>query len=122
MERHLFRHTLWTDTDLDSGLTLESPVIDCQLADPEYLALKITNAGGNADAKLEVAFSTDGVTFNAYDSQDPLIASTNTEFAGKNPEDMHIIAVPGAPFIKLRLTELATLNNNVVNAQLFMRE
>lgn len=119
---HLFRHRLWQSQDLDAGGTLVSPVIDCTRSDPEYLLFRISNGSGAADAKIEFVVSFDGVTFNSYDSQDPIVASTNTEFTGKNPEELHLLTCPGAPFLKLRVTELGGLNNNVVDCDLWMRE
>ena len=110
---------LWTSQDLDSGGTLESGVIDCRTADPEGMLFRGT-VTGTADFKIEVAFSNDGITFNDYTSQEALVASTNTEWT--NPEDYHLVTVPWAPFIKLKITELGTNNNNVIEATLWMTE
>lgn len=112
---------LWTSQDLDSGGTLESGVIDCRTADPEGMLFRGT-VTGTADFKIEVAFSNDGITFNEFTSQEPLVLSTNTEWASLNPEDYHMVLVPWAPFIKLRITEVGTNDNNVIDAVLWMTE
>ena len=113
---------LWATQNLDSTGTLTSPAINCQKADPDFLLFRIANAGGAADAKIEIAISNDGVNFNSFTSQDPISTSTNTDYATQNPEEYHSLNVPSAPWIKLRITELASLNTNVVDADLWVRE
>jgi hypothetical protein len=114
--------TLWLTTSLDSGNTIESSIIPCWERSPNVMMFRVTNASGAADVKIEVAFSNDGYNFNSYTSQDPIITSTLTEYSAKNPEEYHSIIVPSAPYIKLKVTELALLNSNVVDATIWMRE
>lgn len=121
MGQRLFRHVLWKAQDLDSGASIVSGVIDCRNADPEYLMLKVTAAGGTASVKVEVAISTDGSTFNSFTSQEAIDSATATTYASLNPEEYHSLLVPGAPWIKLRLTDVASLTT-VVDADLWMRE
>lgn len=113
---------LWTTQDLASGGTLTSGVIDCRTSDAEGMLFRVTNAGGNADVKIEVAFSNDGTTFNDYDAQDDLVASTNTDWAGMAPEDYHMVLIPWAPFLKIKVTEVGTNDDNVIDAVLWMTE
>lgn len=122
MASHRFPLRLWTSQDLDSGGVLESGVIDCRHADPEGMLFRVTNAGAAADVKIEAAFSNDGVTFNEYGTQDAIVASTNTEWTSQNPEDYHMVLIPWAPFLKIKITEVGTNNDNVVDAVLWMTE
>lgn len=114
--------TLWTAQDLDSGGTLTTNAIACWERFPDVLMFRVTNASADADVKIEVAFSNDGVNFNNYTSQDALTTSTATVYATQNPEEYHALIVPSAPWIKLKITELASANNNVVDATLWLRE
>ena len=118
----LYPLRLITATTLSALGTAETGAIDCRDSDPEYLLLKIVSASGNADVNVEVAISNDGTTFNSYTSQDPLVASTNTQYGSLNPEEYHSLVVPGAPWIKLRLTELGSLADTIADATLWMRE
>lgn len=105
---------LWSATALAASGTLETGVIDCRTSDPEGLMLKVSSAAGTADAKLEVSYSNDGTTFNAYTAQDPI---------STQPEDFHLILVPWAPYLKLKLTELSASNTDtVVTGVLWMTE
>jgi hypothetical protein len=122
MSQRIVPVRLWDAQDLDNTGTLTSPAIDCRKADPEFLMFRITNSGGNADAKIEVAISNDGTNFNSFTSQPALVASTATDYASLNPEEYHTINVPSAPWIKIQITELATLDNNVVHGTLWVRE
>lgn len=83
--------------------------------------LKVVASGGTASVKLEVAVSNDGTNFNSFTSQDPIITATATEFASQGEEEYHAITVPGAPWIKLKVSDVATLAT-VVDADLWMRE
>lgn len=114
---------LLTAQDLDSGGTVETGVIDLRTADLDHCVIQIVQSGGDADVKIQAAISIDGTTFNDYDSQEDIIASTNTEWTGANPEDPHsfLVAV-SAPFIKLKLTELATLNDNTITLTGYLKE
>ena len=120
--QRLFPVTLWTDTDLDNGLTLESAVIQCFRREPDILMFQVTNAGGSADVKIEYAVSNDGVNFNSYTSQDAICTSTATVYASQGPEEYHAMIVPSAPYIKIKVTDLASLDDNVVNATLWVRD
>ena len=114
---------LWSATALAASGTLETGVIDCRTSDPEGLMLKVSSATGTADAKLEVSCSNDGTTFNAYTAQDPIVSSTNTAYSSTQPEDFHLILVPWAPYLKLKLTELSASNTDtVVTGDLWMTE
>lgn len=110
---------LWTSQDLDNAGTLESGAIDCRTSDPEGLMIRVTNAGA-ASIKIEVAFSNDGTTFNDYAAQEALVTASVSEWT--IPEDYHMVNVPWAPFVKLRVTEVASLDDNVVDAVLWMTE
>lgn len=113
---------LWEATALAASGTLVTGVIDCRRGDPEGLLLKVTGTG-TPDVKLEAAFSNDGVTFNAYTAQDPIVASTNTEYATLQPQDFHLIGIPWAPFLKLKLTELTgSVADTVVTGELWLTE
>lgn len=109
--------------DLDSGGSVETPVIDCRKGSLDHCTIKIVQSGGDANLRIQAAISDDGVTFNDYGSQEDIIASTNTEWTGSGPEDLHsfLVAV-AAPFIKLKLTELATLDNNSVTLTGYLKE
>lgn len=122
MASRLVPYRLWNAADLDSGASLTTEAIDCRFADPEYLMFRVTQGSGTPDVKIEVAISNDGTTFNEFTSQEPIIASTNTTYGSLNPQDYHSITVPGAPWIKLRVTDVAALDNNVIDADLWMRE
>lgn len=120
MGTRLVPYRLWTSQALSSGGAIVSEAIDCRNSDPEYLMLKATAAGGTASVKIEVAVSNDGTTFNSFTSQDPIIAATATEFASQGEEEYHAIVVPGAPWIKLQVSDVAMLAT-VVDATLWMR-
>lgn len=114
---------LWNATTLAASATLESGVIDCRTSDPEGLMFKVSAVAETADVKIEVAFSNDGATFNEYDTQDSLVDSTNTDWASTNPEDYHLVNIPWAPFVIIRITELSTTNAaTLINGTLWMTE
>ena len=123
MADRLVRVPLWSATAITSGGTLTSPPIDCRRADPDHLDLQITSvASAVPSIKLEVAFSSDGVTFNPFTSQDPMIAATLTDYAA-DPEAMHVLGnVPSASWIKFLVTELASTDDTLVTAILWLRE
>ena len=123
MAHRIYPLRLWTTQDLDASGVLTSGIIDCRNSDPETLLFRVTNASGNADVKIEIRISNDGTNFNSATSQDPLVASSNTDFGAANPEEYHGLIVPFAPWIRLVGTELSgTLDNSVVDATLWMRE
>ena len=119
--QRIFPLTLWTAEALASGETLESAIINCTSRVPDILLFKVVGASGTGSVKIEYAISNDGVNFNEYDSQDPIITASATEFASKNEEDYHAINCPSAPFIQILVTELASLAS-VVDVTLWMRE
>ena len=113
---------LWTAEAVASGATLTSAAIPCRSGDPEYLMFQVTSAGGAADVRIEFTISNDGVTFNAVAEQDDIVTSTATEFASpKGPEALHVLSCPSAPWIKILVTELASLADTLVTATLWMR-
>ena len=99
-----------------------SGLIDCRFADPNYLMLKVTNAGaGTESLKVQVLFSNDGVNFNSVNSQGDVDSATGTTWT--NPAEYHNLNCPGAPYMKINVTDL--LDNgtaNIVNATLWMHE
>lgn len=113
MAERFFTMKIWpAGTALASGGTLESAVIDLSNCDIEYLELKLTPASGNAGAKIEQKFSSDGVTFNEYTDQDSITDSTLVDYAA-TPNDAHHYLVPRHRFVKLRLTEIASKTTTV---------
>ena len=113
---------LWVAEPVASGQTLTSAAISCRFGDPEHLMIQVTSAGGAADVKIEYRISNDGVTFNDVAEQDDILASTATEFASpKGPEALHVLTCPSAPWIKILVTELASLSDTLVTATLWMR-
>jgi hypothetical protein len=120
--QRLFPITLWTAQDLDNAGTLESAVIQGFTRDPDIFMFRVTNAAQAADVKIEICISNDGTNFNSYDSQEPIVESTNTEFASRNPEEFHALTLPSAPWFKIKVTELGTHDDNVVDATIWMRE
>lgn len=123
MAERLVPVRLLTAQDLDSGGSVETPVVDCRKGSLDHLLIKIAQASGDADVKVQVAISEDGITFNSYDSQDDVIASTATEFAGQGPEELHsFLCTVTAPFLRFKITDLSTTNNNVVDLTGFLKE
>ena len=113
---------LWTAQLIESSEALTSDAIMCTRGDPEYLLVRVVGTGAAA-VKIEYQISGDGVNFNEETSQDPIVLSTATEFASpKNPEDWHVIVCPGAPWIKLVVTELSgTVADTALDVVLWMR-
>ena len=112
---------LWTAADLDNGLTLESGVIDCRTSDPEGMLIRVTNVGGTANIKIQVCFSNDGTTFNDYAAQDDIVDASAT-FWSAALEDYHMVNIPWAPYLKIKLTDLLLADDTVVDAVLWMTE
>lgn len=114
--------TLWSGQDLDSLAAIESSGTRTNLMSAIGLMFRVTNAGGNASVKIEYALSKDGVTYTSYDTV--VDAATATTWAGNSPEGWHQYAITfnAAPYIKFKVTDLATLNNNVVDAVLVFSE
>lgn len=119
----LYSIKLFDTQTLNSAGVLTSGIIDLRRGDAEFLMFRITQAGA-ADARIGYRISNDGVTFNLVTSQAALVASTNTAFASPlNPKDYHSINTPiEAPWIMIVVTELASLNTNIVDATLWCRE
>lgn len=116
--RGMGRTALWAAEDLDSGGTLTSPVIDTKRMYSIALLLKAANAGGTAGVSIKYATSPDGTNFGAYDNviEDDSVALTT-------PEDWHeYVIAPAGRWIKVQLTELKSLNNNVIDAKLQFSE
>lgn len=123
MAERLVPLRLLTAQDLDSGASVETGVIDCRNGSLDHLLIKIVQGSGNADVRIQVALSEDGTNFNSYDSQDDVITSTATEFAGKNPEELHpFLCTENAPFLRFKITDAATLDNNSVTLVGYLRE
>jgi hypothetical protein len=121
----LFPITLWTAQDLDNDGVLTSSVIPCITRVPDVLMFRVTHTSGAPNVKIEIAISNDGTNFNLVTSQPPISASTNTEFGSYNPQAYHaLVVLPVAPWIKIVVTEIsaANLDNNVVDATLWVRE
>lgn len=115
------RAVLWETQDLDSGASLTTGVIDTRRMHSMTLILRVTNAGGDADVSIKYAVSPDGTNFGSYDNV--VESSTKTEHATNNPEDYHEYEIAtGSSFIKIRVTDIATLNNNVVDGVLHFVE
>lgn len=113
---------LWQSDTLVSGGSLETPPIDLRNADPDHLALLVDSASGTADVKVEVAFSDDGVTFNNYDDQDPIVASTAVEWTAGHEESPHDVSpIPRSAFIRLQLTDLSA-SETLVTGTLWIEE
>lgn len=123
MAERLVPVRLLTAQDLDSGGSVTTPVIDCRKGSLDHCTIQIVQGSGDADVKIEAEISDDGVTFNTSTSQDAVIASTATEWSGQNPEDLHSFLVTAtASFIRLKITELATLNNNSITLVGYLKE
>lgn len=121
--KHLAAVRLWSATAIGAAGTLTSGAIRCLDGDADILSFKCVSAAGAADVKIEWAGSDDGVTFNSFTSSDPLAASTNTTYTGKNPEDTHFLIPPVAPWIQIKVTELTgALTDTLVTAILWLNE
>ena len=113
---------LWVAEPVASGETLASAAISCRFGDPEYLMFQVTSVNEAANVRIEFTISNDGVTFNAVTEQDDIVTSTATEFASpKGPEALHVLSCPSAPWIKILVTELASIADTLVTATLWMR-
>lgn len=113
---------LWNAAAIADAGTLVSGVLDCRYGEPETMRFQVTSATGTADVKLEWAGSDDGVTFNAVTCEDPIVASTNTTYTSKNPEDAHYLVIPWAPFLQFTVTDLASTGDSKVSGTLWLRE
>ena len=114
-EGDLVEVTLWHATAIASGGTLTSVPLSSAVMDPESLLLKVVSAAGAADVKVEVELDQDGAgTYGTATAQDPLCASTATEFAGQLPEERHVLALPALPRFRILVTELASLSDTLV--------
>ena len=118
--QRLFPITLWTAQTLTPEGTSPSPIISCLSRVPDILMFRVTAASGAASVKIEYAISNDGVNFNDYTTQTAISPATATDFT-TNPEEYHMLNCPTAPFLRLRITELAGLTS-IVDATLWMRE
>lgn len=109
---------LWSGTDLDSGASLVSGVIDTEFMPSLSIVWKALNAGGTAGVEIAYAVSADGVNFGSYDYV--VVADTS---AVVTAEDWHETAVAHkARYLKFRIRELKSLNNNVIDAYLVFPE
>ena len=113
---------VWVAESLASGGTLTSGIINCQKGDPNYLMLRVTNAGaGTESVQVQFQVSDDGVNFNSVSSQDDIDAATGVTWT--NPAEYHNLNCPGAPYLKLVLTDLLVNGTaNVVDATLWLAE
>lgn len=119
----LIKVPLWSATALAVSGTLTTGAIRCLDGDAAILSFKVTSALGAADVKIEWAGSDDGVTFNSFNSADPVVASTNTTYGALNPEDTHFIVPPVAPFVKFKVTELSgSVSDTLVTGALWLNE
>lgn len=85
------RHALFRATLINATGTAESGVVDTsQMERTVGVAVKASSVAGAADVKLELRYSSDGVTFGAYADETDVIASTNTGF-GATPEGLHVV-------------------------------
>ena len=120
----LVRVPLWSATAVAAAGVLTSPAIDCRRADPDHMDFQITSVNSPVPSvKIQVRFSTDGVTFNPAASQADVVTATLTDYAS-DPEEMHILGViPSASWIKLVVTELtSSVADTLVTAVLWLRE
>lgn len=123
MASRLFPYRLVAATTIGASGSVESPIINSQKADPEVLMLRVTSVAGAADVRVQYCISNDGITFNSYTSQDDLVTSTATEFAGKGPEEYHALVLPLAPWMKVKVTDVtAALVDTIVDLTLWSRE
>jgi hypothetical protein len=120
----LFPTTLWTAQSVAANGSTESPVIDCLTRQPDILMFKVaTTLLIEPNVKLEVAFSNDGVNFNFYTSQDPLITDSASVFSASTVQDYHALTCPSAPYLKLKVTDISGFDDNcLVSATLWMRD
>ena len=107
MAERLVRMPLWTTaTAIATTGSIESAVVDVRrFSGLDSLVFLVASASGTADVKLEVAISSDGVTFTDYSDIDDLIQSTATEFAG-SPDTTHAVSLPPTlgPYVKFKFT------------------
>lgn len=120
------RAKLWSAADLDAAATLVSGPIDVRYFESVALLLKATHSSGTPSLKAEYAVGHDGEDFGDFSALTEIEDDTANigGSATPDPENWHSFAFDpgGACFIKIRLTELAALNNNVVDAFLLGSE
>ena len=113
---------LWDADALASGGTLTSVPLSSIGMDPEHLEIKVTSAAGAADVKVEYAVPSDTVGgFGSLTAQDPLVASTATEWASEAPEEFHHLLLPSVPQFRITVTELGTNSDTLVTARAWFR-
>ena len=108
MGNHAFQRRLFNGVPINGTGSAESVAVDLRHTDTlEAFQYQVVSAGGAPDVKVEWALSQDGVTFNQYTDQSPIVASSA---ARATPEGMQFIALPAAlaRFIKFKVTGLAT--------------
>ena len=97
---------LFVATAVASTGTAESGVVDLTRATPRSLLVDLAADSGTPDVKIEIAISTDGVTFGDYADFDSILASSAGAF-GSTPSGPHIQPLddfPVAPYVTFRLT------------------
>lgn len=117
---HLVPVRVWVAAALGSGGTLTSAAIpNSRFKRMDGFMLTLTPASGSADVKIEYQVSVDGTNWNALAT---LIASTLASYAS-TPNGANLVPMPAplAPFIRFKLTELAS-KATTVTATLEARE
>lgn len=111
---------LWTAAALGSGGTLTSSGVDVRRWKRlDSLIFDLAVGAGNADIKIEYATSQDGTTWSGNTT---VVASTLASYASTpNGENVVPLDAPLAPFVRFKLTELATKATTVTMA-LYGRE